>query len=107
MKLFENKNLKFIIIPMITLTIITSILITIQTVNQYKQVIITVNKKMAEILGKVTNEHPEVDSKEIIEILNSDKNNKEYEQGKAELEKIWNKNTGNKFYCINRKTNQE
>lgn len=87
MKLFENKNLKFIIIPMITLTIITSILITIQTVNQYKQVIITVNKKMAEILGKVTNEHPEVDSKEIIEILNSDKNNKEYEQGKAELEK--------------------
>ena len=45
MKYLKNKNIKYLILPMVILTIVTSILITIQTYNQYKKVTITANKK--------------------------------------------------------------
>lgn len=45
MKIFENKNIKYLIIPMIILTITASITITIQTIKQYKAVTITLNEK--------------------------------------------------------------
>ena len=69
MKIFENKNIKYLIIPMIILTITASITITIQTIKQYKAVKITLNEKIAEIMGKISESNPEMDSREIIEIL--------------------------------------
>ena len=87
MKIFENKNIKYLIIPMIILTITASITITIQTIKQYKAVTITLNEKIAEIMGKISESNPEIDSREIIEILNSAKNTEQYEKGQTELSK--------------------
>ena len=87
MKLFRNKNLKYLIIPMIILTIATITLITIQTYNQYKKVTITANKKIAEIIGTIIKEEPEIDTRTIIETLNSKQDTKEYQKGQAELAK--------------------
>lgn len=87
MKIFENKNIKYLILPMIILTITASITITIQTIKQYKTVTITLNEKIAEIMGKISESNPEIDSREIIEILNSAKNTEQYEKGQTELSK--------------------
>ena len=87
MKIFENKNIKYLILPMIILTITASIAITIQTIKQYKAVTITLNEKIAEIMGKISESNPEIDSREIIEILNSAKNTEQYEKGQTELSK--------------------
>ncbi len=87
MKIFENKNIKYLILPMIILTITASIAITIQTIKQYKTVTITLNEKIAEIMGKISESNPEIDSREIIEILNSAKNTEQYEKGQTELSK--------------------
>lgn len=87
MKLFRNKNLKYLIIPMIILTIATITLITIQTYNQYKKVTITANKKISEIIGTIIKEEPEIDTRTIIETLNSKQDTKEYQKGQAELAK--------------------
>ena len=87
MKIFENKNIKYLILPMIILTITVSITITIQTIKQYKAVTITLNEKIAEIMGKISESNPEMDSREIIEILNSAKNTEQYEKGQTELSK--------------------
>ena len=87
MKLFRNKNLKYLILPMIILTILTSIVITIQTYNQYKKVTITANQKVAEIIGTIINQEPKIDTGKIIEILNSNLDTEEYEKGQVELSK--------------------
>lgn len=87
MKIFENKNIKYLILPMIILTITASIAITIQTIKQYKAVTITLNEKIAEIIGKISESNPEIDSREIIEILNLTKNTEQYEKGQTELSK--------------------
>lgn len=87
MKIFENKNIKYLILPMIILTITASIAITIQTIKQYKAVTITLNEKIAEIMGKISESNPEMDSRKIIEILNSAKNTEQYEKGQTELSK--------------------
>ena len=87
MKIFENKNIKYLILPMIILTITASLTITIQTIKQYKTVTITLNEKIAEIMGKISESNPEIDSREIIEILNSAKNTEQYEKGQTELSK--------------------
>ena len=87
MKIFENKNIKYLILPMIILTITASITITIQTIKQYKTVTITLNEKIAEIMGKISESNPEMDSRKIIEILNSAKNTEQYEKGQTELSK--------------------
>ena len=87
MKIFENKNIKYLILPMIILTITSSITITIQTIQQYKTVTITLNEKIAEIMGKISESNPEIVSREIIEILNSAKNTEQYEKGQTELSK--------------------
>lgn len=87
MKIFENKNIKYLILPMIILTITASITITIQTIQQYKAVTITLNEKIAEIMGKISESNPEIDSREIIEILNSAKNTEQYEKEQKELSK--------------------
>ena len=83
----RNKNIKSFIIPMILLTITTIILITIQTYNQYQKITITANEKIAEIIGTLLKEDPEIDTRIIIGILNSKQNTKEYQKGQDELEK--------------------
>ena len=87
MKYLKNKNIKYLILPMVILTIVTSILITIQTYNQYKKVTITANKKIADIIGIMMQQEPEIDTRKIIEILNSQQNSEKYQEGQAELEK--------------------
>lgn len=84
MKLFNNKNLKYLILPMLILTIVMCIAFTIQTFNQYKQVSIIVNQKIANIIGNFTEKYPEIDTKEIVKILNSS-NIEESKTGRAEL----------------------
>ena len=87
MKHLRNKNIKYLILPMILLIIATSIIITIQTYNQYKKVTITANQKIADIIGTIRKEKPEIDTRKIIEILNSNQNTEEYQKGQAELTK--------------------
>lgn len=84
MKLFNNKNIKHLILPMFILTIVMCIAFTIQTFNQYKQVSIIVNQKIANIIGNFTEKYPEIDTKEIVKILNSS-NIEESKTGQAEL----------------------
>lgn len=87
MKHLKNKKIKYLILPMIILTIITSILITIQTYNQYKKVTITANQKIAEIIGTIIKQEPEIDTRTIIKTLNTNKNTEEYQKGQEELKK--------------------
>ena len=85
MKLLKNRNLKYLIIPTAIFTIITVIIMTIQTYNQYKKVTVIANEKIADIVGLVVKQCPEIDSKDVINILNSDKNSDEFQKGKEEL----------------------
>ena len=83
----KNKNIKYLILPMIILTIATSMAITIQTYNQYKKVTIAANKKIAEIIGVIKKEDPEIDTRTIIKTLNSKQDTEEYQKGQEELKK--------------------
>ena len=87
MKLFRNKNLKYLILPIVILTIVTSIVITIQTYKQYQKVTITANKKISDIVGAIISQEPEIDTQKIVEILNLNQNSEEYQKGQAELAK--------------------
>lgn len=83
----KNKNIKYLIIPMIILTILTSIVITLQTYKQYKKITITANQKIAEIIGTIIKEKPEIDTRTIIKTLNSKQDTEEYQKGEEELKK--------------------
>ena len=83
----KNKNIKYLILPMIILTIVTSMAITIQTYNQYKKVTIAANQKIAEIIGVIKKEDPEIDTRTIIKTLNSKQDTEEYQKGQEELKK--------------------
>ncbi len=83
----KNKNIKYLILPMIILTILTSIVITLQTYNQYKKVRVTANQKIAEIIGTIINQYPEIDTRTIIKTLNSKQDTEEYQKGQEELKK--------------------
>ena len=87
MKHIRNKNLRYLILPMILLTIATSIIITIQTYMQYQKVTIIVNKKIADIIGTIIQQNPGIDTRTIIETLNSNQDTEEYQKGQAELTK--------------------
>ena len=84
----KNKNIKYLILPMIILTILTSIVITIQTYNQYKKVTVTANQKIAEIIGTIINQDPEIDIRTIIKTLNSKQVTEEYQKGQEELKDV-------------------
>lgn len=81
----KHKNLKKLIIPMIILTIATSIIISIHTNYQYKQLTVILNEKIAEIVGIIKQDYPQVDSKDIIKILNQNNKSDSFEIGKNEL----------------------
>lgn len=85
MNKFKNANLKFLMIPMIIITICTSLIMNIVTINQYKKVTQIENSKIANIIGKIKENYPEIDTKEIMEILNQDTNSSEFKEGKQEL----------------------
>ena len=85
MKHLRNKNIKYLILPIILLTIAASIIITIQTYMQYQKVTIIANQKIADIIGTMLKEKPEIDTRKIIDILNSNENTEEYKKGQAEL----------------------
>lgn len=87
MKHLKNKNIKYLILPMMILTIVTSLVITIQTYSQYKKVTITANQKIAEIIGTIINQEPEIDTRTIIKTLNSKQDTEEYQKGQEELKK--------------------
>ena len=87
MKYLRNKNLRYLILPMILLTIVASIIITIQTYMQYQKVTIIANQKIADIIGTIIKQNPEIDTEKIMEILNSNQNTEEYQKGQAELTK--------------------
>ena len=53
----KNKNIKHLILPMIILTIATSMAITIQAYNQYKKITTIANQKIAEIIGTIIKEN--------------------------------------------------
>ena len=87
MKHLRNKNIKYLILPIILLTIAASIIITIQTYMQYQKVTIIANQKIADIIGTMLKGKPEIDTRKIMEILNSNQNTEEYKKGQAELAK--------------------
>lgn len=85
MSRFKNMKLKFLIIPMAVITIITTLIMCYLTNNQYKKMNNLVNYKIANIVGIIKEKYPYIDTKEIIEILNSDENSTQLEKGKEEL----------------------
>ena len=103
----KNKNIKYLIIPMIILTIATSIVITIQTYNQYKKVTVTENQKIAEIIGIIINQDPEIDTGTIIKTLNSKQDTEEYQKGQEELKKYGiNINEANSIIAVQNQMKQ-
>lgn len=79
----KNKNIKLIIIPLTIVTIITCIVISMQTYSQYKKTSVITNEKISEIIEYIIKENPAIDTKNIIQILNSN----EYKDGEEELKK--------------------
>lgn len=79
----KNKNIKLIVIPLTILTIITCIVISMQTYSQYKKISVITNEKISEIIEYIIKENPAIDTKNIIQILNSN----EYKDGEKELKK--------------------
>lgn len=88
MSRFSNMKLKFLIIPIIIITVCVTLIFSFETNRQYKSVADSVNVTMASIIGKIKEEYPDIDISEIIKILNSNKNSSEFqyeENGKQEL----------------------
>ena len=79
----KNKNIKLIIIPLTILMIFTCIVISMQTYSQYKKISVITNEKISEIIEYIIKENPAIDTKNIIQILNSN----EYKVGEEELKK--------------------
>ena len=68
MSKFKNIELKFLIIPMIIITICTSLILCFETNRQYKEVSKITNNTIANIIGKLKEKYSDIDSKEIIDI---------------------------------------
>lgn len=79
----KNKNIELIIIPLTILMIFTCIVISMQTYSQYKKISVITNEKISEIIEYIIKENPSIDTKKIIQILNSN----EYKVGEEELKK--------------------
>ena len=79
----KNKNIKLIIIPLTILMIFTCIVISMQTYSQYKKISVITNEKISEIIEYIIKENPAIDTKKIIQILNSN----EYKVEEEELKK--------------------
>lgn len=103
----KNKNIKHLILPMIILTIATSMAITIQAYNQYKKITTIANQKIAEIIGTIIKENPEIDTRTIIKTLNSKQDTEEYQKGQEELKKYGiNINEANSIIAVQNQMKQ-
>ena len=103
----KNKNIKYLILPMIILTIATSMAITIQAYNQYKKITTIANQKIAEIIGTIIKENPEIDTRTIIKTLNSKQDTEEYQKGQEELKKYGiNINEANSIIAVQNQMKQ-
>lgn len=103
----KNKNIKYLILPMIILTIATSMAITIQTYNQYKKITTIVNQKIAEIIGTIVKEDPKINTRTIIKTLNSKQDTEEYQKGQEELKKYGiNINEANSIIAVQNQMKQ-
>ena len=85
MNKFRNAELKFLIIPMIIITIFMSLILCFETSKQYKKFSNITNNVIANIIGKINERYPNVDTSEILQILNSDEISVEFQYGKQEL----------------------
>lgn len=85
MNKFRNAELKFLIIPMIIITIFMSLILCFETSKQYKRFSNITNNVIANIIGKINERYPNIDTREIVQILNSDEINSEFEYGKQKL----------------------
>ena len=85
MNLLRNKNIKFLIIPAFFVILLSCVCMYFQTYSQYKKLTNVFNEKIAEIVGDVKINHPEVDSKEIVEVISSVSDKEKFDIGKAEL----------------------
>lgn len=82
MSRFNNIKLKFLIIPIIIITICIIWIFCIETNKQYKSIAKTVNITISNIVGKIKTEYPDVDTSKIIKILNVDKDSSKFQYGK-------------------------
>ncbi len=88
MSKFGNMKLKFLFIPIIFITICTTLILCFETNRQYKIVTNSVNITIAKIIGKIKEDYPEIEISEIIKVLNSERESLELqygEKGKEEL----------------------
>ena len=87
MNKFRSMNLRYLIIPMIIITIISSIAICYLTNKQYEKLNNIVNMTISNIMGNIKEKYPEIDTKEIIDILNLDISSENFQNGIEELRK--------------------
>lgn len=87
MSKFKNMNLRFLLIPMIFITMLTSLILYYVTYMQYNKLNNKVNEKIADIIGIIEENYKDIDTKEVMKILNSDINSKEQNIGKQELKR--------------------
>lgn len=80
-----KKNLKKLFIPMLLITIITSIIMIFITIEQYKMFNEQINTKMAQIISEIQKNYPDANIDEIINILNN--NSTDNKSGIEELRK--------------------
>ncbi len=80
-----KRNLKKLFIPMLLITIVTSIIMIFITINQYKMFNEQVNIKIAQIISEIQANYPNANIDEVMNILND--TNIDSKRGKEELRK--------------------
>ena len=80
-----KRNLKKLFIPMLLITIVTSIIMIFITINQYKMFNEQVNITMAQIISEIQTNYPNANIDEVMNILND--TNIDSKRGKEELRK--------------------
>lgn len=96
-----KRNLKKLFIPMLLITIVTSIIMIFITINQYKMFNEQVNIKIAQIISEIQANYPNANIDEVMNILND--TNIDSKRGKEELRKygIYSNNQNSIFEIQN------
>ena len=74
-------KLRFLIIPIVIVTVFVILILCFVTNIQYKKIASGVNVTIANIVGKVKKEYPNVDISQVVKILNSDIDSLELQYG--------------------------
>lgn len=83
MKLLNNKDIKKVITIFILISLISSIVMVITILIQYKSYKNNIDYRIINIIGNIKESYPELDEENIIKILNEENN---YEKGKSLLQ---------------------